>query len=240
MHSEYNIRQRLVYLPGIDGTGRLLYRQQRLFQQFDVRCVSYPQNRPNSYAELAELGADQLEPNGGTVLAESFGGGVALTLSLRRPNLVHRLVLVNTFAFFPRQSLIRLLAIVGKYLPQRPASSRSRGLRGRFFFPPTIAKIDQDAWWDRTVDVPMASYGRRFELVAKLDLRSRLPEIDIPSIVIVSPNDRIVPPPAGRLLAKRLPKARLIEIAAGHAAMIDPRVDVAEMLMQMNAGKSEG
>jgi hypothetical protein len=32
------------------------------------------------------------------------------------------------------------------------------------------------------------------------------------------------------LLAKKLPKARLIELQAGHAALIHPRVDIAEML----------
>jgi pimeloyl-ACP methyl ester carboxylesterase len=49
-------------------------------------------------------------------------------------------------------------------------------------------------------------------------------------VVFVSPNDWIVPAPAGRLLARRLPRAKLIECRAGHAAMIDPRVDVAAWL----------
>src|SRR5262249_8719095 len=72
-------RSRLVYLPGIDGTGRLLFRQRRLFEEYDVRCVGYPQDRPSTYAELAALGEEQLLPEGGIVLAESFGGAVALT-----------------------------------------------------------------------------------------------------------------------------------------------------------------
>src|SRR5579862_1201839 len=105
------MRPRLVYLPGIDGTGRLLFRQRRLLEEYDVRCVSYPQDRPCTYSELAELGAEQLRPDGGIVLAESFGGGVALTLALARPDLVRRMVLVNTFAWFPRRPLIQLLAL---------------------------------------------------------------------------------------------------------------------------------
>ena len=39
------------------------------------------------------------------ILAESFGGAVALTLALARPDLVGRLVLVNTFAHFPARPL---------------------------------------------------------------------------------------------------------------------------------------
>jgi pimeloyl-ACP methyl ester carboxylesterase len=49
----------------------------------------------------------------------------------------------------------------------------------------------------------------------------------VPTLVFVSPNDWVVPPAAGRLLAKRLPRATKLEIPAGHAAMIDPRVNVA-------------
>jgi pimeloyl-ACP methyl ester carboxylesterase len=228
LHSES--RQRLVYLPGIDGTGRLLFRQPRLFERFDVRCVQYPQDRPNTYPELAGLAQSNLEPEGGIVLAESFGGAVALTLALARPDLVHRLVFVNTFAWFPRQPLIRLLAFVGRYLPRIPASRRARALRGSFFFPDGISESDQEAWWDRTADVPMSAYGRRFGLIAGLDLRPRLKEIEIPTIVIVSPDDRIVPPTAGRLLAKMLPQASLVQKRAGHAAMIHPDVDIAALL----------
>jgi pimeloyl-ACP methyl ester carboxylesterase len=231
-------RPRLVYLPGIDGTGRLLYRQKRLDDEYDVRCVSYPQDQPNTYAELAALGEAALEPEGGIVLAESFGGAVALTLALKRPDLVRRLVLVNTFAYFPRRPLISLLAFLGKYFPRSPGSPWTRILRGRLFFPPDTSQQEQDIWWDHTADVPMWAYGMRFGMLAKIDLRARLPEIDIPTIVFVSPNDRVVPPPAGRLLAKRLPKARLIEMPAGHAAMIQPDVDIAAFLAEPAPSKS--
>ena len=223
-------RSRLIYLPGIDGTGRLLHRQPLLFDRYDVRSIRYPQDRPNTYDELAALGAEQLEPDGGTVLAESFGGAVALTLALSRPELVHRLILVNTFARYPRQPLIKLLASVGKWLPHRPSQSKTRGIRGWFFFPPEIPETDREAWWERTADVPLWAYGMRFGMIARLDLRSRLKEVGIPSIVFVSPNDRVVPPCAGRLLARELPNAKLIEWPAGHAAMIHPKVDVGRMI----------
>ncbi len=225
-------RPRLVYLPGIDGTGRLLHRQPRLSEEYDVRRVCYPQDRPNTYDALAELGEAELPAEGGVVVAESFGGAVALTLALRRPDLVRRLVLVNTFAWYPRQPLIQLLAAGGRYLPRRPGPTWSRNLRGRLFFPPNTPQTEQDAWWRLTADVPLWAYGMRTGLIARLDLRPRLGEIQVPTIVFVSPNDRIVPPPAGRLLAKRIPNARLMEKTAGHAALIHPEVDLARMLAE--------
>ena len=225
------VRCPVVYLPGIDGTGRLLHRQTGLHERFTLRCVSYPQQSPHTYADLVTLGVKQLEETGpGVVLAESFGGAVALMLALERPDLVRRLVLVNTFAYFPRRLPIDVLSVVGPWLPNKPSHPASRGIRGLFFFGPSVPKSEQDAWWDLTADVPMWVYGVRFPMIADLDLRSRLNDIDIPSLVFVASNDRVVPATAGRLLAKRLPRARMIGFPTGHAAMIDPRVDVAAWL----------
>jgi pimeloyl-ACP methyl ester carboxylesterase len=221
----------VLYLPGIDGTGRLLHRQPGLHQRFTLRCASYPQDDRHTYADLVGVARRHLEDTGpGVVLAESFGGGVGLMLALERPDLVRRLVLVNTFAYYPRRLPIDFLSAIGPWLPNRPTHPATRHLRGWFFFSTDTPKAEQDAWWELTADVPMRAYGRRFRLLRALDLRPRLPEIDIPAIVFAAPCDRVVPSAAGRLLAKRLPRAKLITTPTAHAAMIDPRVDVAGWL----------
>jgi pimeloyl-ACP methyl ester carboxylesterase len=221
----------VVYLPGIDGTGRLLYRQSGLHEKHELRCVSYPQSDRHSYADLVKLGIEQLEETGpGVVLAESFGGAVALMLALERPDLVRRLVLVSTFAYYPRRFTIELLALLGPWFPHLKSPSGSRSIRGFFFFARGIPKAVQNEWWDKTDDVPMWSYGHRLTLVASVDLRARLREIEIPTLVFAAPNDWIVPCPASRFLAARLPRARLKMLPTGHAAMVDPRVDIAAWL----------
>ena len=146
----------VVYLPGIDGTGRLLYRQERLIAEFDVRCVSYPQDDRHTYDDLVKRGVRALQETGpAAVVAESFGGAVALMVALERPDLVTRLVLVNTFARYPRRFWIDVAGLVGPWLPWRPSHPASRPVRGFFFFGPGIPKADQAAWWDKTADVPM-------------------------------------------------------------------------------------
>jgi pimeloyl-ACP methyl ester carboxylesterase len=221
----------VIYLPGIDGTGRLLYRQTGLYEKHELRCVSYPQDSPHTYPDLVNLGIAQLEATGpGVVLAESFGGAVALMLALERPDLVRRLVLVNTFAHYPRRLFIDLLALTGPWLPRIPNHPSTNPVRGFFFFGPGIPKAVRDEWWEKTADVPMNAYGHRFTLIAGLDLRPRLAEIDIPTVVFGAPNDWIVPFPASRVLANRLPRARLITARTGHAAMCNPTVDIAAWL----------
>jgi pimeloyl-ACP methyl ester carboxylesterase len=221
----------VVYLPGIDGTGRLIHRQVELQEKYALHCVSYPQDIYHTYADLVTQGLRELYRTGPAVLlAESFGGAVALLLALERPDLVRRLVLVNTFAYYPRRLVIDFLALIGRWLPDRPAPVSTRRLRGYCFFSSCTPKREHDLWWKLTSDVPMQAYGRRFQLISQLDLRPRLHELAIPTLVFVSPDDWIVPPPAGRMLARRLPQAQLIELRASHAAMIDPRVNVAAWL----------
>jgi len=230
------MRQALLYLPGVDGTGRLLYRQPRLFEEYEVHCIAYPQNRRTTYSELAEMGIRALEGSLGrrpaVVLTESFGGAVALTLTQARPDLVERLVIVNSFAYYPRRSIIDVLSWVGPYLPPKPTHPATQIVRGLFFFAPEISSEERTAWWNLTADVPMSAYGMRFGMIAGVDLRSILPAIDKPALVLAATNDNVVAASAGRFLARHLPRARLLQMAVGHAALIHPRVDIARWLCE--------
>ncbi len=221
----------LVYLPGLEGTGQLLFQQTRLFQHYEVHGIAYPQNRAGTFEELADQAAVPLEKAGsGIVLAESFGGVVALTLALQKPELIQRLILVNTFAYFPRRPVIEALAWMGRFLQEKPSPSTTRKFREHFFFSPDVPASTRVEWWKRTGVVPMGAMGRRLQLVKDVDLRPQLSVISVPSLVLVSRDDRVVPPGAGMLLAQRLPHARLLRLRVGHAALVHPQVDVACLL----------
>ncbi len=224
----------LLYLPGIDGTGRLLYGQTELQEQFQLHCESYPQERPQTYEELADTAAKNLTGSVGerpvTVLAESFGGAVAITFALRHPRLVERLMLVNTFARYPGRFQIQLGAFFSRFLPARPSAVWTRKIRSVFFISKDVPKHEHARWWEQTADVPMRAYGYRTRLIARLDLRDELPQITIPTLVLAAPDDRTVPVRGGREIARLMPNAKLIERRVGHAAMIHPSVNIADLL----------
>jgi len=55
------------------------------------------------------------------------------------------------------------------------------------------------------------------ELAPHYDVRPGLPEIAVPTLVVVGTHDWVCPPVAARLLADGIPRARLARIAgAGH------------------------
>jgi pimeloyl-ACP methyl ester carboxylesterase len=117
-------------------------------------------------------------------------------------------------------------------LPARPSHPATRAVRGLFFFSPDIPSAERQEWWERTADVPMHAFGRRFRLIAELDLRPRLREIQTPTLVIAADDDRVVPASAGKLLARWLPNATLLSLRVGHAAMIHPKINIARLLRE--------
>jgi pimeloyl-ACP methyl ester carboxylesterase len=217
----------------MDGTGRLLHRQPQLHEAYRVCCLAMPQDAVHTYSDLANQVIEALQQQGPSILlAESFGGAVALLAALERPDLVQRLLLVNTFAYYPRQAFVQLCAGLGSWLPARPGHPATRPLRGFFFFSPEVSAAEREQWWERTADVPMHVFGRRIRLIAGLDLRPRLHEIHTPTLVIAGRHDRLVHPSAGHTLARRLPNARLLRPRVAHAALIHPLINVAELLRE--------
>lgn len=50
------MRQALLYLPGLDGTGRLLHRQPRVFEEYEVHALAYPQHQPATWKAVRGAG----------------------------------------------------------------------------------------------------------------------------------------------------------------------------------------
>ena len=80
---------------------------------------------------------------------------------------------------------------------------------------------------------PLAAYRQRLEIVESVDLRDRLPEIRVPTLVVTCENDHVVWPEAGRLLADRIPGASLRLLPhRGHAILLTPGVSLLKMLQE--------
>lgn len=228
----------LLYLPGIDGTGRLLFAQPGIGQRFHVLSLSYPQDCVHHYDDLFQQAADALTSLGeATVLAESFGGAIGLHLAQDQPGRVRRLVLVNSFAWYPRRASIVLAAVASWLFPPRPTSPIWQPIRSHFTFQAGVPRAICEEWWRRTADVPMHVLGHRVRLVRSLDLRWAVPRIRVPTWILAAPDDRIVPSAAGRWLAAAIRGSRLWQPRVGHAALVHPKVDVEAWLRRSDESR---
>lgn len=206
------IRPRFVLLPGLDGTGH--YSQvleQTLLPHGEVLPLSYPCDTPLDYASLREHVLAKLPCERHLIVAESFGGPLALMLAERRPPGLAGLVLASTFACI-QWPLKRALLALAKRVPA-----------GRV---PT-ALTTKLVWGDRD------SLARRNELrevmmrvrpdvvslrnceALRVDRRTG-PRIDLPALVLRGRRDRLIGPRSTATLDEVLTDVERAEFDAPH------------------------
>ena len=223
-----------VYVCGIEGTGRLFYRQAADLVR-DHTVVTFALRGEGRYEmpRLIEDLAYVLREVGvrATVLGESFGGLLTLATALEHPELFERMILVNTFPHFRQRARIHLgCALFSAFYPMMKAH-RTRAAR-HVLFSPDVGEEDRRLFREHTRVVPREGYVSRMRIIRDTDLRPRLGEIDVPALVVAGTADRLLDSvSAARLLAEKLPRARLKLLeGTGHVALLSGRVRVREWL----------
>lgn len=149
----------------------------------------------------------------------SIGGMIAMQLALQAPARIERIVVSNSSAYVGP----------GRFA-ERIAAVRSRGLGAladevieRWFSPATIAAaspfVEQVYACFRAVDPE--GYIGCCEAILAMDLRESLARIACPALVIAGRDDLSLPPEHSRLIAQRIPGARLVELPAAHIPHVD-------------------
>src|SRR5512147_2345757 len=101
----------LVLVPGMDGTGRLFYRQvPPLARRYRVATYALRDDAARMdvlVEDLAQVVAAAANgPGSAIVIGESFGGTLALSFALAHPERVRAMVVLNSFSrFLPQVNL---------------------------------------------------------------------------------------------------------------------------------------
>jgi pimeloyl-ACP methyl ester carboxylesterase len=178
---------------------------------------------------LAELDAAGLER--AVVCGLSLGGYVAFELWRTAPDRVAGLVLANTRAVADaaegaegRRALARRLRSQGNVLVDEP--------------PPLLAEGASDGLWKRVkgwiADQPAeAIAAAALGMAERPDSTPDLATIDVPTLVITSTADRLIPPSVTAEMAGQIPGARLHTIeGAGHLSNVEAAEAFAEALQE--------
>jgi len=233
----------LVLVPGLDGTGKLFYRQLRsLARQY--RVVTYTLREAATMEDLvADLaGVIRGAAPGGraAVMGESFGGTVALSFALAHPELLDRLVILNSFPRFRPQYRLRLAMWLLAAIPfPWPAMTAVRRLTASRLHSRYTHAREIRRFLVLTARTTRFGYLQRLRILRDYDVRDRLSEIRAPTLFLASEHDHLVPSVAqARYMAARVPGAtmRILE-GHGHICLIAPNLDLGEILQEW-AGRS--
>jgi pimeloyl-ACP methyl ester carboxylesterase len=192
--------------------------------------------RPWSMQTMARDAAAVLDAAGveaAHVIGVSMGGMIAQELTLMYPARVRKLILACTQCGGP-----------GKVRPDfevyrtfaRPFSSheqRARAFVPLLYSPETSAeRIEQDRATLLANHAPLRGSICQIAAILSWKCHGRLSKISSPTLVIHGDRDRLVPVENGRLIARRIPGAKLVELpGAGHIFPTDqPERTVDELL----------
>jgi len=213
---------------------------------FDNRCVGrtdQPQ-APFTIADMADDTAallDALEIESAHVFGVSLGGMIAQELVLRHPRKVRRLVLACTHAG-PRAAArtpdwaIRIFD-ESRDMPRRDALKYSVPI---LFSRKTVDEhpelVEEALAVMENNNQPKSSYLLQLGAVMKHDTIDRLHEITHPTLVMTGAEDALVASANSRMIAERIPGARLIEFEdTGHVFFTEKPDEVNRVLVDFFA-----
>jgi pimeloyl-ACP methyl ester carboxylesterase len=230
----------LLYVPGIEGTGKNFYKQAADLAR-DHTVISFPW-RPAGRYGMQELVDDLLwviRDSGFervTILGESFGGSVVLTAALERPDYFERMIIVNSFASFPHRAKINLGVALYSVLPYSLLKAYRTKTARHTLFSTDVEEEDRRAFREHTREVRPEGYLTRLRIIRGTDLRARLPEIKVPALIVAGTEDNLLDSVgAARVMAAGLPRARLKLLeGTGHMALLSKRVRVRDWLAEFD------
>jgi class 3 adenylate cyclase len=183
--------------------------------------------------DVVDLGNDALAVLGAVgvehvaIVAENSGVPIALELCARQPDRVSALVCVNGYACLvadddsphghPRD-------LVDAFLAQNTDPDQSWEIEGADDLALIVPSLQRDAafrdWWLRASrrGASPATAQAILNVSAVMDVRDRLSEIRVPTLVLHSKSNAFIPVGLGRYIADRVVGAKYVELASGDNA----------------------
>lgn len=188
-----------------------------------IRVISYDQrdsgvtvNPPRPYT-MSDLGddivalLDALDLPKTHLLGTSFGGAVAQHAALRHPERIESLILVATVPSWAVQS-----GVAAELLSLSYEERQRKALD--LFFTPQGQGVPGDRMKVLVKRTPEQN-ARREQVIREHEVRDRLPEIAMPTLIIHGSDDQVAPFAAAQVMEKEIPNAQMRVIEGGRHAI---------------------
>jgi pimeloyl-[acyl-carrier protein] methyl ester esterase len=223
----------------------------KLAQHYEVHCVDLPGH--GASAAIAAFGLDSVvellaaqfdQPI--TVCGWSLGGQVALHWAMHEPEKLERLVLVTSTPSFvervdwpfgiPQNTLLQFAADLEKNHTATLRRFLGLQVRGSEGERELLASLRESLFSRGEPDIDALRGG--LEILRDSDLRSVLPKIMQPTLVVTGGRDKLSPPEASHFMAQALPNARAVEIeGSAHTPFMSHRKEFVGHVMDFLSGK---
>lgn len=226
----------LIFVPGMDGTGQLFYRQvPSLAPRFRVATYALRDDadRMETLVEDLDRVIRALAPDGepAVVVGESFGGALALSFALTHPKRIRTLVVINSFPRFLPQFRLRL-ALGGIHMMPWGVMTAVRRVTAFRLHSRHTHRSEVRHFLEKTKQTTRQGYINRLRILKDYDIRDRLREIQVPTLFLAANEDHLIPSvEQASYMAARVPGATMHVLEGhGHACLIAPGVDLGEIL----------
>ena len=178
---------------------------------------------------LDELGLDRVD-----LFGTSWGGVIATLVAARHPERVRTLVLADSTrgsgtALEKAAAMRSRVADLAEQGGRAFAAARAPRLVAPGCDPAVAAAVR-----DEMAQVRLPGYQGAAEFMAATDTAGLLPAIAVPTLVLVGEHDVVTGVEESRLLAERIPGARLVVVpGAGHAALTEKPGEVAAAVLEL-------
>lgn len=225
----------LLLVPGIDGTGKLFYRQiPGLERDFSVTTTRHRDDARSMDDLVADLDREVTQAGHGaavTLLGESFGGALALSYALAHPERVERLVILNSFAHFGSQTRLSLAYQLLRVTPWG-LMRVFRQLNSSRMHSPNTERDEIRRYYELMGSSTREGYLSRMRILQDYDLRPHLSSLASPVLFLAADRDTLVPSvEQARLMSELTPGGtmRILE-GHGHSCLIAPDLDLASIV----------
>lgn len=231
----------LIYVPGLDGTGLLFYRQARLLSH-RFRVITY--RLRDDAREMDTLVGDIVshlaravpDHTPAVVVGESFGGALATNFALAHPDKVRRLVILNSFSRIT-PSIKLPVAIAGLSLVPWATMQFVRGLTAARLHSKHTHADEIKQFLRLTSATTKHGYLNRLRILRRHDLRNRLHALRVPTLYLAADEDHLIPSVReARLMSSLAPCATMYTLAGhGHGCFLAPDLDLNAILHRWEA-----
>jgi pimeloyl-ACP methyl ester carboxylesterase len=172
-----------------------------------------------------------LEPRPVVLVGMSMGGYIALEFLRRYPDCVRALVLVDTRAEADTPEILEQRQKVAQALQQAGLPAIVDPLSERLFAESSPEELKQS--WRAIISAtpPTGAIAALSAMAGRPDSTGMLPEIDVPTLVIVGEQDQITPPEQAQAMAESIPGAQFEVLPeAGHMSAVEQPTAFAQCL----------